>query len=176
MINLLPAQQKKLVKRWYMLRALSVALGALIIMTALGALLFIPTLVTINSRYIIARNQIELLESTGTVASPVDIAGFDARSAALLAKLASARKTPPTEYIALLRDVAPDGVSPTGFAAVSGDTPQQTITGFANSREQLQVYVMALEALPSVAVVDAPISNYVGSKNVEFSITVTFKE
>jgi Tfp pilus assembly protein PilN len=175
MTNLLPYNQKKLVHRLAFLKLLTVTFAALLLLLVLGAILFFPTLITINSRYRLAQNQVLLLEKSGAIASPVDIASFDALTNALVQKLAAPSVAAPTEYIDTILSVVPAGIVIDGYTLSSTDAKAISVHGIAATREALQSYISMLEALPRVDMVDSPISNYVASKNSEFSITVSFE-
>jgi Tfp pilus assembly protein PilN len=176
MINLLPYRERKVIERVRMLRAASSTLGALIVLTIVGGLLFLPTLMTINSRHALAEDQIALLEQEGIVASAVDIANLENRANMLVSKFAAPTGIAPIDRVITLRRLVTNGISLTGFVLDTTDQRLIQINGIAASREALQVFVGTLEEEGSISMVDSPITNYVKSKDNEFTIKVTFKE
>lgn len=176
MINLLPYQQKKIVERTRVLRFASATLGAIIILVIVAGLLFLPTLMTINSRHGLAERQIALLEQEGVVISEVDIANLDARAQTLVSKFATAVGTSPVTYIATLRGLAQSGVTISGFVLDQSNPLIMDISGMATNRTVLQQFVATLEKDSKIAAVESPITNYVKSKDNEYVIKVTFKE
>ncbi len=177
MSNLLPHNHIRLVKRLYKAKTISVTIWFLIAMTILGVVLFLPTLFTINSRFGIAQNQIKTLEQSGELVSPVDIALYEKNAEALLQSLAAPQPLSPTSYIGILTSVLTPGVTLTGFEILKSDDRTMVRTaGIAKTRESLQAYLVTLEQHNMVAVVDNPISNYIGSRDIEFSVVVTFNK
>jgi Tfp pilus assembly protein PilN len=176
MINLLPYQERKTIKRVRILRAASATLGALIILTITGGLLFLPSLMTISSRHALAEQQIARLEQEGVVASAVDIAALEDRANTLVSKFATPTGIPPIDRVATLRNRTTSGISLTGFVLDQEDPLQLEVNGTAASREALQRFVISLEEEASINTVDSPITNYVKSKDNEFTIRVMFKE
>ncbi len=163
-----------MVRTWYTLRTLTAVVGVCIVLALLSMILFFPTLFTINSRYMLAQEQIAQLEKSGAVVSPVDIASFTGRTSALVQKLASSVPTPPTAYVTIARNAAPKGVQLFGFTQQPGDVPMLIVSGTADTREQLQGYITTLEQTGGVKMVDSPIGNYINSKNIEFTISIVF--
>jgi hypothetical protein len=176
MINLLPYSQKKMVKRIRGLRAASATIGALILLVIIGGILFLPSLLTINSRYSLAQNEIKSLENSGVVTSDADIAALQARTQLLLKQFTAVLPTAPTVYVALAREQAAAGISLTGFVVKDAPEPTLQVTGIAATREVLQKYIERIKAQETVSSVDDPIANYLKSKNSEFTITITFKQ
>lgn len=176
MINLLPYHERKTIERVRMLRAASATLGALVILTISGGLLFFPTLMTINSRHALAEKQIALLEQEGVVASAVDIAALEQRANTLVSKFAAPTGIAPIARAATLQRRVTGGISLTGFVLNQTNPLLIEVNGTAASREALQRFVISLEEEASISAVDSPITNYVKSKDNEFTIRVMFKE
>ena len=176
MINLLPYNQKKIVKGIRALRAVSVLISALIILVVIGAILFLPSLMTINSRYSLAQNEIKSLENSGVVTSDADIAALQARTQLLVKQFTTQLPTAPTIYIALSQKHVATGITLGGFVMKDAPEPTLQVTGIAANREALQKYIERIKAEESVASVDDPIANYLKSKNSEFTITITFRQ
>lgn len=176
MINILPYQQKKIVSRIRMLRAISTVLVGLFVLIVVCGVLLLPTLVAINDRFLIANNQISLLEKSGAVTNPVDVIALSSRVKTLQSKLAATPEKTPTEYIGAIRGHVPSGMNITGYSfTIENDQPTLKVAGVSPNRETLQRFVAALETLPLIARVESPVANYVKSSNNQFSITITFQ-
>jgi Tfp pilus assembly protein PilN len=175
MINLLPYQEKKLIKRTVTMRVLTTTLVVLTILVIVGGLLFLPTLMTINSRYGLAQSQIALLEREGVVTSTVNIADLEARTNMLENKFAATLPTSPILYIDTVRAEAGPGISLIGYTTSVDNEKKLEIQGITASREALQRFTAALEKNSKIASVDSPIANYVKSKDNQFTISVVFK-
>lgn len=148
-----------------------------ILLVFVGALLFLPTLITINSRYSIAEQQIKKLEESGNIVKAVDIASLEARTRILLAKLGAPATSSPVEYIAFVRELTPAAtISLKGFTMDSSAKPILGVSGIAKTRQDLQKFVDTIKANDTVALVDSPVSNFVKSTDNEFKITITFKK
>ena len=177
MINLLPYQEKKIVERMRVLRVINVTVFIAILLVIAAALLLLPTLVTINSRYELAQQQVSLLEKEGVVANPVDVQNLENRTKELVAKLAVPEEVSPTEYVEIITSTANASIMLTTFSfAHSEEAPTLSVAGVATSREALQSYVSKLQSHESIASVDSPITNYVKNKDADFRITVVFKK
>lgn len=172
MINILPYNERKIIDRVRILRIITTLIWSLVILVLVGTILYFPTLITINSRYAIALNQMRLLEKSGTIISPVDVTSLDTRTRTLQAKLAATLSTTPIEYLSIARKLTPGDVNVTGFS-VTKNTLQ--ITGIATTRRALQSYISILQNNSSIQSVDSPVSNFVKSVRIPFTISVTFK-
>lgn len=152
--------------------AVMMAVGGLI---AVGMLLFIPTLISINTRYEIATAQVERFRASGAVVSPGEVTNLQARTTVLTDKFAAPQESGVVDHVARIRSAAVSGITFSGFALQSGvEVPTMQVTGTAVSRETVQRFVEALRATNGIVSVDSPLSNLVKSTNVSFAITVTF--
>ncbi len=173
MINLLPYKEKKSIEHIRMVRMTrTVFFGCTILILMAGALL-VPTLITINSRFSIATNQIAILQRDGTLVSSIDLATLEKRARVASSKLAAPIVPGPTEYIALIEKDAPVGIVINRFA--TSDTGGLSVYGLSINRAILQSFVKTLESDSKVASVDSAVSNFVKATNSPFTITVTFK-
>lgn len=146
------------------------------IVVGVSALLSIPILITINSRYEIATNQKRILEESGAVIEAVSLNTLEDRTRLLLSKLGAPTAPSPVQYIAFVRELAPSSVSLRGFVMDNNKIPILNVSGVANTRNDLQRFVDTIKADPRVALVDSPVSNFIKSTDNDFKITVTFKK
>lgn len=159
-----------------MMRIATVMIWVFTILLIIAAALFLPTLMTINSRYQIALAQVARLEATGVIIKPVDVESLTRRAKVLESKLAAPSAVNPLEYINRIRSTAKGGIILKGFTVADTTVPAVEVVGIASTRQSLQAFITALEADPSIDIVDSPITNFVKSTQSDFTIRVTFKQ
>ncbi len=174
MINILPYNQKQLIRRIRSMRITIATLWAGSIILAASVALFVPTLQTINSRHAIVSTQIKKLEASGTVTKTADVVSLERRVKAVKEKLAAPLPTDPTVLIDQLRAYQTAGIRLTGYDLAT-DKPVVQLHGTATDRQSLQQFVATLQRDQSIGAVDSPIANFVKSSQSEFTVTVTFK-
>jgi hypothetical protein len=173
MINLLPYKEKKSIEHIRMIRMIrTVFFGCTVLILMAGALL-VPTLITVNSRFSIATNQINILQRDGTLVSSIDLAALEKRARTVSTKLAAPHVVGPTEYVAFVESDIPAGITVNRFA--TADTGGLSVYGVSSSRGVLQSFIKSLESDSRVASVDSAVSNFVKATNSPFTITVIFK-
>lgn len=175
MINILPYNHTKSIKRLRALRIGIVTVWAFILFVIVAALLLLPLLITIDSRFIIAQKQISILEKSGAVVNPVDVASIEDQVKVLSNKLAGALPTPPMEYVGLISNSSKVGVTLSGFLMENGTVSKLEVSGIATTREALQRFIALLEKDERVSKVESPVSNFVKNTNSSFRVTITFK-
>ncbi len=151
-------------------------LGISIILMIIAAALFLPTLMTINSRYQIALAQVARLEAMGVIVKPVDIQSLNGRARTLEQKLAAPESPNPFIYIDRIRSTTPGGITLHGFSINDTTTLAVEVTGVASTRAQLQSFVASLQTDETVERVDSPLTNFVKGTQSDFTITVIFKK
>jgi hypothetical protein len=173
MINLLPYKEKKSIEKIRgILFARTIAAGFVFVAFA-AIVLLIPTIVTINSRFNIVTSQIKSLENSGSIASDVDIASLVNRAQISQSKLFIPEIVQPTQYIDLVKSIIPNGIVVDRF--VVDVDKNLAVSGTAQSREILQLFIKNLEQNDKVASVDNPVSNFIKNNNSLFKITISFK-
>lgn len=150
----------------------TVFLGATLLVMS-GIVLLFPTIVTINSRFSIATNQIESLQRDGTLVSSIDLATLQKRAQVVSQKLVASPGVQPTEHIALAQQLTPPGIDINRFATT--DAGGLALYGTAATRGVLQSFIKALESDTHVALVQSDVSNFVKASNSPFTLTVSFK-
>ncbi len=173
MINLLPYKEKKSIERIRMIRIIQAVVVGMAVLIVVSAILLIPTLITIRSRFSIASNQISALESGGSLASDVDLSVLESRAKSVRDILAIPEKPQVTDYIDIVRSIVPSSVTIERFSSENENLLE--VFGTAESREILQDFINKLEAQESIALVDSPVSNFIKNKNGSFKLTISFK-
>jgi hypothetical protein len=173
MINLLPYKEKRSIEHVRLLRIVRTVFLGFIILIGMAGVLLVPTLLTINSRFRIATDQIASLERDGTLVSSVDLATLQKRARSVGAKLATPPASGPIEYVSVIRDTVVPGVTINRFATTEGGA--LAVYGTASTRSVLQSFIKVLESNTRVLAVDSSVANFVKATNSPFSITITFK-
>ncbi len=176
MINILPYEQKKMVKNIRYIRMANVFVLGLALLIVVAGVLLVPIFITINSRYSIAQSEINHLEESGIIIKDVDLASLEARTRTLLLKLSTTLPMSPVQYIALVRDLTPSSIYIQDFAMTNTIIPTLYLSGIARSRADLQNFVDTIKADPTVVSVNSPVSNFVKSVGGDFKISITFKK
>ncbi len=173
MINLLPYKEKKIIERMTIIRMVHTTIKGVGALLFILAILLVPTLLTINSRFTLANDQIKLVQKNSMIPSDIDLTTLEQRAVAAQAKLASTPRTPPTQYIALIKEATPPGIVIRQFGTEDGLLFQ--VSGVSENRELLQSFIAVLQANGQVATVDNPVSNFIKNKNGEFKLSISFK-
>lgn len=163
-----------MIERIRILRVVTVTLWAGILLVVAAALLLVPLLITINSRFALGSAQITALEKEGIVLDPIDVASLSSRVDVLLQKLAAPTTPAPMSYIDMIRNAAPRGIILSGFVFSTKENPSVEVSGTASTRQALQAFISTLEKRENVTLVESPVSNYVKSTNSAFTITIIF--
>lgn len=173
MINLLPYKEKKSIERIRMIRIIQTIVIGVAVLGVVSAVLLLPTLITIKSRFSIASNQISILESDGNIASDVDLSALENRAKSVRDVLAIPEKTQVTDYVDIVRSVVPASVVIDRFSSENENLLE--VFGTAESREVLQDFINKLESNERISLVDSPVSNFIKNKNGSFKLTISFK-
>ena len=173
MINLLPYTEKKMVERVRFLRLVNTVLTGLVLLLVVTGLLFVPTILTTDTRYTIANKEIAALIKNEKLVNDVDVAELQRRASIVEQKLSQSATSFPLSYMTQIENAAPSGIQ---YSKLIFTAPTMIeVFGTSTGREALQSFIGALEALPSVASVDSPLSNLVKTKEGIFKVTVLFK-
>lgn len=176
MINLLPYKEKKMLGRIWRLRMAIVVFVACILLEGIAGLLFFPTWLLVTNRYDFFQKQIASITSQQNFFSDADLNILDHTALTLEKKLTGTIGNDPTAYVKIIQSLTPAAVVVNKYSIGDTTNPVLQILGTAKTRNDLEGFVKELQASPSVASVDSPISNYVKNVNADFSIIVTFKK
>lgn len=176
MINLIPPTAKKSILREYWLRVLSVWFAVWSIALLIGVAVLVPS-------YVLIVSQVKVYSESATKASQ-KILDFEnvskdlVRSSQLAGTLLSGLKDPRmSDYTARFKELQSSGISISKITvsrAEVGLGPAQ-LSGEAKNRQALADFRDRLRAQPEVSAVDLPISNLAKDKDIQFSLSVTFK-
>ena len=179
MLEFLPEQNKKAVKREYKTRVFVTALFLSLTCFVASVCLLVPSYLLSgakeNTALLNLKNATNSETSLTVAASRQEFESFQ-KDLLLLKPNQSAAL--PSEVLAPVLADKPAGIVLTNFTYSSGILPTLgtiQIVGVASARNVLVNYVTTLQAEKLFASVDFPISNLATEKNIDFSIQVTGK-
>jgi hypothetical protein len=173
MINLIPPSAKKSIAFEYWKRVIAVWLGLFSTAFIILSVFLLPT-------HIALRSEIAYLEET--VSAGVDrVSTYDISATELITASTQARllienqaTNTPSDLIATLSLYAGNNVTLNNFQFAKLTTvPAITVTGLANTRQDLALFRDTIAADERFAIVDLPISNLIKDKDLLFSMEIT---
>ncbi|MCA9356382.1 hypothetical protein H6790_00905 [Candidatus Nomurabacteria bacterium] len=188
MINLLPLEYKKKINKEIMERVVSIISFMVTIVFFVGALVAIPSLVFLSSQTKSAQAELSGVTAVFGEESGKSASVLIAERSELISYFFTEENIPlyPTEAFNYFIEDAGEGinitnliykpeVSKAGKDEVSQITYVAGISGTSDTRDELIKYRKKLESREDIASVDLPIGSLVEDKDIEFSITITFK-
>ena len=175
--NLLPEERRRALRRDYFLRLGVVSIVFLTLLTAVAAILLLPTYVFLTESAHTKEARLAGIEST---LSSSDQAALSAQLAALsddaatLEALASAPSVSTTVRNVLA--ISHPGITLFNFAYAPPTSKSPSIfaiSGMAATRDALRSYQVALQGAPFALSADLPVSAYAKDTDIPFTITMT---
>lgn len=177
MLNLLPIQEKKKVLTEYRLRFFAFAVFTL------GALI-VANLALLTPSYLLAVSKYEsisadLAEKQAKQGAGGQVKTIDGQVRAINKEISlflndsSVKRVSPAEAMAKIIRIKSAAIKIQGFSYDAGG-PQERIvvSGIANDRDSLAQFVDELKKEGTFSSVDLPVSSYVKSTNIDFSIVL----
>lgn len=177
MINLVPAVVRKAIIKEYWVRVISVFLCLLGLAAFLCSLFALPVYVLINA-------QVEAFAASAEEAA-ARVADFDISTEALTTANVQAQKLVEQRSVVTFSTVfteietlAGSGIIVRGyeFGRKEADLAPIVLTGKSSTRQALADFHARLKVLPWVEQVDLPISNLAKDRDIDFTMTVTYKK
>lgn len=179
MLNLLPKEQKNVLRKEYTNRLVVVWLGAIIAVLVISLVLLAPsyflTKVRANEATAELENAKQILAAKLPPSDVVSAVQSAVRSADALRPL-----TKPQSVFELIKifEIKPAGVTLSSISfdeATDLGPAKMIVQGRAADREKLTMFSRSLESRVEFASVDVPVSNFVREKDIYFSMTITLK-
>ena len=174
MTNLLPQEEKQLLKREYFLRIGIVSSFALAGVFILGSITLLPSLFIAGAqRSIVEQQESIIADSLSSRESRAALGVIDDTNYKLTRlSEASPRFVPAVEKAVRL---APGGTTLSSFALGRNASGNATLTvsGVSPTRDRLQAYERILDQEPGIIEVVLPIGSLAESTDIPFSITMT---
>ncbi len=172
MINLIPYSAKKVVKREYWTRVISVwmFLLTLVSVTFLVELIPLRLLTDLLGKSVSS-------ELSGAISAKEELSNIEKTvtdTNTLIKKLSvKSNEVHYSDYVDLIDELSGDSVQVTEMGFVSGN--KVSLSGVAKDRETLAGFRNSLEASPSFSAVVLPISNLAKDKDISFTLTLNLE-
>jgi len=178
MLNILPKEQKNVLKKEYQLRRIVVWLGLVFVSLAVSLVLILPSYLVYRIKARDVRTELErsrkLLEADFQSG---DVAGETTRAIKNTEELKPF--TAKTSVYSLLKifESKPNTVriSEISFLSQGVEASKLLVRGIAADRESLTSFARALESRPEFGSIDLPVSNFAKERSIDFSMTITIK-
>ncbi len=177
MINLLPPNAKKDLRREYWFRVLSVWLFIWSIALFAGAIAMLPVQVLISTQTDVSEKE--------TVSANEKVTDYANLSKALVQSSLKAKQVldqglvpPLSDYISRFQNLAGLNIQINSINISRGKEGINpvSINGIANNRQALASFRDSLLVLDEVSEVDLPISNLAKDKDIDFNLTITINK
>lgn len=177
MQNLLPLEEKKKVVAEYHLRLWVVAVFAVTILVMTSLALLAPSYILALSKSNFVSDELVKLESMETSATQeknVDAKTIEInKKTSLFLKREDASLSVPSKLLVRIIDTKTAAIKITGFSYdVTPVREQVVLMGHADDRDSLAQFLDALKKDGTFTKVELPISSYVKSSNIEFSLAL----
>ncbi len=179
MINVLPKEEKKALKREYWLRFASVTFSLLSIIGVIATLLLLPSYFFSISKMALAEEKLE----TFNRANP-DIATYDINTTILTINsklgllVVKDQAQPVSEKImTTILGNLPSGITIENILYTETEAKDTIIEvhGIASDRTALRTYQSTLKENPAIKEADVPLSDFLGKSDIDFTMTITLK-
>lgn len=173
MINLVPTNGLKTIRKEYWIRVVSVWLVLLGLVCIVGIVLLLPSYIRLTMQI----NDINAASNTlNESAISFDVSAAELIEANNQAQLLTRESDAPdfSEYIAAAESVAGSGIAVDSFVLLTASPSTLfTVTGEAATRQDLELFRDQLEASPEFLAVRLPISNFISDRDITFSMDIT---
>lgn len=174
MINLLPVEQKKIVRHIRTLRIWGAIVSGVGLLVLICVILLLPTYRLLKTQEQIVDTYTKQLQDDGVLVTTADIESAQTAIQRLQEKIAAKPSVSPFYYIAIIQNAHVLGIRIKSYDMAATDKKMLQIRGVANDRMTLQQFVASLQNDPRITSVDSPVSNFVKSTENEFTISVIF--
>lgn len=180
MLNILPTAEKKKVLIEYRIRLAVVSIFAIGAVAVAGAVLLVPAYLLAVSKHSASNDQLSALEKKyGDSAQEKDL-GAQIREVntkiLLLLSGDTTDKLTPSQAVAKIISLKSSDIKISSLSyETTANQERIVLTGTARDRDSLANFVDTLKKDPTFTSVTMPISSYVKSENIDFSIVVERK-
>lgn len=177
MINIFPIEEKKKILAEYRLRLGGVVIFAFASLISASLVLLVPSYLLANLKHKTASSELSAIESKqGRRAQENDvnteIKAVNSEINLFLKGTPNASSTP-SRTISKILDIKSKAIKIQGFTYdASVSQGRMIIVGNASNRDTLSQFIEALKMEPTFTNVELPISSYVKSTNIDFSVVI----
>ncbi len=175
MINLIPFEEKKKLKRDYKIRLFSLALSFLGILLVFATLIFIPSYVVTGIKHSIAQEKLATLQTQtrAETGESMDAIVSDIKTKLSLFKDPATILIPTNDVIDRVLEIKGADIRLTEFSLERAEKKYTlSLGGTAASREALFAFQKKLMGVNRFRDVALPISNFVKGSNIAFEISL----
>lgn len=175
MFNLLPVEDKKVIRSEYCQRLISIALGVSLFILTATLLLLVPLLINVHSANNNTKVELNALKSKPASNNYRDFESIikNTKKAIDILKVNLSGRKHIANVITEALDNKPKGVSVESIYWIDNEFGVKlNVNGVASSRESLRKYVSILQSNKSFSGVDIPVSDFAKAEEAEFSITL----
>lgn len=179
-INVIPEEEKKVLRKMYWIRFSTAAFSFLAILLTTASLLFLPSYFFSISKSNLATSRLEAFNKANPEISTnnLDKTIADINSKLTLLSTKDSGYIPSEIILKNLISKLPSGITLNQInysEEASNNLRTINIVGKAADRASLRNFKSSLDNNPSIALTDLPISNFIGKTNISFTILVTLK-
>lgn len=176
MINLIPNQQKKKMKRDFLMRVAVVALFAVGFTTLVGSVALLPSYFHVAVKNSLVKQKLSIQENTPVPEVEADVMATVEDLNKKLGLIDMARTNNFVVSRRAINDIVlkkmPEIKIDSIYYGNTAKGREIRVNGSAPSREKLLIFRLALENDPSFSRVDLPISNFVKGSDIKFFLTL----
>lgn len=179
LMNVLPVEEKKKLKREYWMRFTSVILSLFTVTMVTAILLMFPLYFFSKSKADLAENRLEAFNQSNP---EVETESIDKKIAEINTKL-TLLDSKKTDYVVSdeltesIINIKPKGITFSDISYTeSGDNSKSIkIMGIASDRSTLRDFKSSLDSIKKFSTVTLPISDFLESSDINFTISITIK-
>lgn len=177
MINLVPNEEKKVMKQSFYYRLSTIFFVALGCCMLIASIALIPAYVSSMEKKSSLNNKLEIQKTENIDAKGAEVTGIidNLDKKITLVEQTEKNKFSVSEKIIkeiLSHKIPQVKITEISFNSTVKDGRKVSVSGLASSREQLFLFRKSLEEDPAFKMVDLPISNFVKGSNIKFSLTL----
>jgi hypothetical protein len=179
MLNILPTEEKKGILKEYRLRLAVVAVFAISILVVINLILLVPPYLLVISKNSSVANDLAAKQSKQAIGGQdksieAQIRGINKKVSVFLGSATSTPRLSPPDAILKIIDMKDPTIKILGFDYdINGQQERFAISGIAADRDGLARFVDILKRDSTFTTVDLPVSSYVKSANISFTIMTT---
>jgi len=178
-INVLPQEEKKTLKKEYWMRFSSVVLSLVTVSTVVAILLIFPLYFFSKSKVEFAENRLEVfnIENPEIATDSIDTKINDINSKLVLLDSKKSNYVASEELTTNILEVLPKGIvlSNISYNESSSNIKNIEIRGVSSDRATLRNLKSNLDAIKKFTTVTLPISDFLEPSNINFNISIVIK-
>lgn len=173
MTNLLPKEKKRVIRREYNLRLISIALIMFSVVVLIGSVLLVPSYFVTYLKSTSGKDQIGVIEGIVASQEKDDTSKILVETRQKLNMISSEKRSNLVEVIEIILSEKTSVIKIKSFVSSEGLVG---VSGIADTRDDLVEFVERLERATLFTNVNLPVSDLAASRNIEFSFKMNVIE